>query len=110
MTSARGRSKIVGMTNEDDQNKPATKHDLLMLKKGLAELKAANKQDLIILEERIAKLFSDGLQLIADQFDKQNKVMATKTDIKDLRRDLTKAKTATQTNASTLKKLKRALA
>ena len=70
---------------------------------------SATKRDLIALEERIAKLFADGLQLIAEQFDRQNKVMATKADLKKLQRELTKSNTATQSNANTIRKLKRAL-
>ncbi len=87
-----------------------TKQDMHNLK---AELQAANKHDLNALEGRIAKLFSDGLQLIADQFDKQNKILATKADKSDvarLERKLTATSLKTNQTSKTLQKLKRAVA
>jgi hypothetical protein len=70
----------------------------------------ATKGDLVKLEERIAKLFSDGLQLIAEQFDKQNAVMATKSDLKSLESKLIETTNLAKRNDKTLKSLKRALA
>jgi hypothetical protein len=73
----------------------------------------ATKGDLVKLEERIAKLFSDGLQLIAEQFDRQNAVMATfatKEDLKSLESKLIATTATVKRSDKQLKNLKRALA
>ena len=75
--------------------------------------KSLLKSEINVSEERLAKMLSDGFQMIAEQFDKQNKILATKADKRDLarlERSLTATITITNENAKTLNKLKRAMA